>query len=206
MLTTTRITFYQWKKDDTNLGTTSSTLILNKVLTSCSGNYTVTVSSVDVFASQHVRSKAALLIINPKPIPPVLSVDDMSICKGKTAVASASCIIGNMLRWRTPLNTLQNSTLALCNTNIRITNDAGTYSAYCELDKVFISTLSILNILESANCTSTRFIRETSFLPCMSVLLTLSTCTMTWIDPNVIRQGLISVSSAVTSTYVLTCS
>ncbi|MBI5386398.1 MAG: immunoglobulin domain-containing protein, partial [Verrucomicrobia bacterium] len=88
---------YQWRKDGVNIpGATGATLTLTAVVVGDSGSYTVVVSN----AGGSDTSDAAILTVNPAPIPPTITTQPAS----QTVTAGADVTFAVVATGTPPLN------------------------------------------------------------------------------------------------------
>jgi hypothetical protein len=177
-----------------------------------SKSYKVLVKSPEGCSSD--SSEAINIIVNQLPQDPILISDNSSLCKGQNVIVTGTCEVGMIFHWTTPSTVVVGQeTSALSNTNQRIVNTPGTYTAYCESDKGCLSGQVSITIIETENCGNSIFLSITPERPVIcpgtSISLSVSGCTGTlaWFGGTVNQSGnTATVSPASNTTYFVTCS
>ncbi|TAF01813.1 MAG: hypothetical protein EAZ80_02180, partial [Runella slithyformis] len=203
--TTNRTTStYQW----TN-GSMGRSVVVSPVVAT---NYQV---SVTANGCTSALSAVFTVTVNPKPGPPTITADNMSICKGGSVILTGTCsVTSNQFRWTTPeFNT--NGIATLPNSNVRTINTPGVYRGLCESDKGCLSEETSITISQGSNCNGENFITITpekpAICPNTSIMLTASGCsgTVTWaeVGGTTTQTGTTATfSPTVTKSYGAACS
>jgi hypothetical protein len=175
-------------------------------------SYKVLVKSPEGCSSD--SSEAINIIVNQLPLDPIITSDNMSICKGQNAILMSSCEVGSFFHWTTP--SFDNSgqlITALSNSNQRTVSTPGTYTAYCESAKGCLSGQVSITITQSEDCANSAFLsispEKPVICPGASLSLTVSGCTgtLTWFGGAVNQsENTATVSPAINTTYFITCS
>jgi Concanavalin A-like lectin/glucanases superfamily len=150
--------------------------------------------------------------VNPLFTSPVITADNLEICKGNSAILSATCPVGSVFRWL-PAAPVSGQTLALSNTNTRVVSEPGTYTGICEPPTGCPSAKVNIVITQRANCNTQSFITITPAKPVIcpnkAVTLTATGCsgTISWLGGSTTLIGqTATVNPTATTTYLVQCS
>jgi hypothetical protein len=195
---------YQW-----SYGLMGRSVVVSPVVAT---NYQVAVTANGCTSA---LSAVFAIMVNPKPGPPTITADNMSICKGGSVILTGTCsVTSNQFRWTTPeFNT--NGIATLPNSNVRTINTPGVYRGLCESDKGCLSEETSITISQGSNCNGENFITITpekpAICPNTSIMLTASGCsgTVTWaeVGGTTTQTGTTATfSPTVTKSYGAACS
>lgn len=182
---------------------------ISGITPSGAGQYTVTVVTNGCSVNTTVD-----VTVHPLPDIPTITADNMSICKGRSAVLTGNCSTANSsFRWTTPEFINGNQTSALPSSNIRTVNEPGIYKGLCESDKGCLSAEVSINITQGLNCNGLNFITITPEKPAIcpgeTITMNASGCTgtLTWLGGTTTPTGAsVNLSPASSTTYLVQCS
>ncbi len=207
-LTSRDVGTYSWSGPNDFTSTDQNPSISNATV-SAAGTYTLTVTN----ESRCSVTATTSVIVNPKPSIPILSADNLVICKGGSVIITGTCSsITDIFRWSTTtLN--QNGILPLTNSNTRIVTEPGTYRAFCESSFSCVSAEANIIITQSNNCNGQVFLaispENPVICPNSSITLSASGCAgfVSWLGgTNTVTGTTATFSPAMTTTYLIQCS